>query len=112
MAVRRQVPVAGARRARALERRAIRIEAKRLGDRKVIAFALETSDGPQRAAAKLVRKNADWIVLNGASALNAPGSSVTLLDASGALWSAEGRPKAETAARLVELLGPAQSSRS
>lgn len=82
------------------------------GDRKVIAFALETSDGPQRAAAKLVRKNADWIVLNGAGALNASDSSVTLLDASGALWSAEGRPKAETAARLVELLGPAQSSRS
>ena len=90
----------------------LRTVARGKGDRKVIAFALETSDGPQRAAAKLVRKNADWIVLNGASALNAPDSSVTLLDASGALWSAEGRPKAETAARLVELLGPAQSPRS
>jgi len=76
------------------------------GDRKVIAFALETADGERRAAAKLVRKNADWIVLNGASALNAPESSVTVFDADGALWSAEGCPKRETAARLIQLIGP------
>ena len=82
------------------------------GDRKVIAFALETADGARRAAAKLVRKNADWIVLNGASALNAPDSSVTVFDAGGALWSAEGQPKGETAARLIELLGPRRATSS
>lgn len=77
------------------------------GTRRVIAFALETSDGPRRAAEKLVRKNADWIVLNGASALNAEASTVTVLDARGVVWEAEGAPKRETAARLLALLeGP------
>lgn len=75
------------------------------GHRKVIAFALETSDGEARAAAKLVRKNADYIVLNGASALNAASSSVTVLDANGVVWRHEDTPKPETAARLVELVG-------
>lgn len=74
------------------------------GHRKVIAFALETSDGEARAAAKLVRKNADYIVLNGASALNAASSSVTVLDANGVVWRHEDTPKPETAARLVELV--------
>ena len=80
------------------------------GQRRVIAFALETADGPRRAAAKLVRKNADWIVLNGASALNAARSTVTLLDADGVVWQLEDRPKAETAEKLVELLEGAPSA--
>ncbi|MEO0661947.1 MAG: phosphopantothenoylcysteine decarboxylase [Planctomycetota bacterium] len=79
------------------------------GHRKVIAFALETGDGERRAAAKLVRKNADYIVLNGASALNAAKSSVTLLDANGVVWRQDDRPKGETAERLVELLAPARA---
>lgn len=74
------------------------------GARTVIAFALETGDGLNRAAKKLVRKNADFIVLNGASALNAATSSVTLLDADGVVWSLDGAPKEETASRLVQLL--------
>ena len=74
------------------------------GHRKVIAFALETSDGEQRAAAKLVRKNADYIVLNGAAALNAASSTATLIDADGTVWSVEDQPKSETAAALVNLL--------
>lgn len=72
--------------------------------RKVIAFALETSDGEARAAAKLVRKNADYIVLNGAAALNAASSTVTLIDAGGTIWTAEDQSKDETAAALVDLL--------
>ena len=71
----------------------------------MIAFALETSDGEARAAAKLVRKNADYIVLNGESALNAARSSVTVMDADGVVWRLEDSPKAETAARLVDLVG-------
>ena len=74
------------------------------GARKVIAFALETSDGEARAATKLVRKNADYIVLNGVSALNAARSSVTVMDADGVVWRLEDSPKAETAVRLVDLL--------
>ena len=84
--------------------------AKDKGHRRVIAFALETADGPRRAAAKLVRKNADWIVLNGASALNAAASTVTLLDADGVVWQVEDSPKAETARRLVELLDGAPAA--
>lgn len=75
------------------------------GPRKVIAFALETSDGEARAGAKLVRKNADYIVLNDASALNAARSSVTVLNAEGVVWRLEDVSKDETAARLVELVG-------
>ncbi len=82
----------------------LRTVAARKGARRVIAFALETGDGLRRAAAKLVKKNADWIVLNGASALNAAESAVTVLDAKGVLWRSDARPKAETAARLIELL--------
>ena len=74
------------------------------GERKVIAFALETSDGPQRAVAKLIRKNADWIALNGVSALNAASSTVTLLSADGVVWELKDSPKQETAERLVALL--------
>ena len=74
------------------------------GHRKVIAFALETSDGEARAAAKLVRKNADYIVLNGAAALNAASSTVTLIDGNGTVWTAEDQPKDETAKALIELL--------
>ncbi|MFT6833676.1 MAG: phosphopantothenoylcysteine decarboxylase/phosphopantothenate--cysteine ligase [Planctomycetota bacterium] len=73
------------------------------GDRKVIAFALETSDGEARAAKKLVRKNADYIVLNSAAALNAASSTVTLIDANGMVWKREDRPKDETAVALMEL---------
>ena len=39
-------------------------------------------------------------------------SSVTVFDAGGALWSAEGQPKGETAARLIELLGPRRATSS
>ena len=71
------------------------------GERKVIAFALETEDGERRAAAKLVKKNADLIVLNDASALNATRSTVTVLDASGVVWSMREADKAEIAEALV-----------
>lgn len=74
------------------------------GERIVVAFALETGDGERRAAAKLERKNADYIVLNGASALNASASSMTLMNASGVVWRVEDAPKRETAERLVALL--------
>lgn len=79
--------------------------ARAKGDRLVVAFALETADGEARAARKLVRKNADFIVLNGASALNAARSSVSLIGPDGVIWSRIDSPKEETAEALVDLLG-------
>ena len=78
---------------------------RRKGQRTVVAFALETSDGPRRALAKLKAKNADYIVLNDASALNARSISVRLLDGTGELARWTRRPKSVVARYLVRLLG-------
>jgi len=80
--------------------------AYRKGARKVIGFALETDDGVRRAVEKLHRKNADYIVLNDASALNAGRSSVIVLGPEGEVLRLEDRPKTEVAAALVGLLDP------
>ncbi len=47
----------------------------------VICFALETSDGPANARAKLARKNADAIVLNMAWAIGSDETEVTIFQA-------------------------------
>ena len=78
---------------------------RRKGQRTVVAFALETSDGPRRALAKLRAKNADYIVLNDASALNARSISARLLDGTGELARWTRRPKSVVARHLVRLLG-------
>jgi len=78
--------------------------ARRKGERKVIGFALETGDGARRALDKLRRKNADYIVLNDASALNAGSSSVQVLGPEGEVLRLDDRPKCEVAAALVGLL--------
>jgi phosphopantothenoylcysteine decarboxylase/phosphopantothenate--cysteine ligase len=72
--------------------------------RTVVAFALETGDGERRARAKLGRKGADWIVLNGPEALGAENSSVRILGADGLEFSLTRAPKRTIAKRLVELL--------
>ena len=79
--------------------------ARRKGARVVVAFALETADGERRARRKLVAKNADLIVLNDESALNAARSSVTILGADGSRECVGERDKREVARRLVELVG-------
>jgi phosphopantothenoylcysteine decarboxylase / phosphopantothenate---cysteine ligase len=79
--------------------------ARRKGERRVIAFALETSDGRRRALEKLHRKNADFIVLNDASALNADRSSVIVLGPEGEVARATDKPKRAVARLLVSLLG-------
>ena len=78
--------------------------AKRKGPRKVIGFALETGEGLKRARAKLVRKNADWVVLNGPSALNADRTDVTVLPREGAVLVLKDEPKERVARALVDLL--------
>lgn len=78
--------------------------ARHKGRRRVIGFALETRDGPRRAAEKLKRKNADFIVLNDASALNADCSSVIVLGPEGEVMRLEAQPKTDLARALVGLL--------
>ena len=77
---------------------------RRKGRRLVVGFALETGAGERRALAKLREKNADYIVLNDASALNAARTSVTILDARGEVRRVENRSKAAVARVLVRLL--------
>lgn len=77
--------------------------ARRKGDRTVVAFALETSDGERRARAKLAAKGADWIVLNGPSALGADRTTVTILGADGSRERIEDRTKAQVARSLLRL---------
>ena len=78
--------------------------AKRKGRRTVIGFALETGDGVRRAMDKLRRKNADYVVLNDPSVLNAGRSSVTVLGPEGEQLTVQDRPKDEVARALLGLL--------
>lgn len=77
--------------------------ARSKGERLVVGFALETSRGEERALAKLKRKNADLIVLNDASALNAGRSSVVILGPEGVVGRVKNRPKSAVARTLVNL---------
>ena len=78
--------------------------AKSKGSRVVVAFALETGDGVRRAQAKLRRKNADFIVLNDPSALNAARTDVTILDGDGELERHQDASKTAVARAIVKLL--------
>jgi phosphopantothenoylcysteine synthetase/decarboxylase len=70
----------------------------------VIGFALETSQGKQRALAKLERKRADWIVQNDDSALNAERSSATVFGRDGSERRLPARSKRQIAEVLIDLL--------
>lgn len=72
--------------------------------RLVIGFALETGEGERRALAKLRRKNADYIVLNDESALNATRSQVTILAGDGSVRRFPSRTKKANAAEIAKLL--------
>lgn len=80
--------------------------ARRKGPRLVIGFALETGQGLERARRKLVRKNADYVVLNDASALRADRTSVTILGRDGSTRRLRGRTKRAVAEVLVGLERP------
>ncbi len=77
---------------------------RRAPQRTVIAFALETGDGERRARAKMSRKGADWIVLNGPSALGGEKTSVRILGADGIEFALPLQSKRAVARRLIELL--------
>ncbi len=72
--------------------------------RLVVGFALETSDGLRRARAKLERKGADYLVLNGPSSLNSARTSVIILGADGSRRRMDDRTKDDVARALVGLL--------
>jgi phosphopantothenoylcysteine decarboxylase/phosphopantothenate--cysteine ligase len=74
------------------------------GQRLVIGFALETGDGERRARRKMARKNADFVVLNDDSALNAERTTVAILGADGSVERIADRPKSDVAEALVELV--------
>jgi phosphopantothenoylcysteine decarboxylase/phosphopantothenate--cysteine ligase len=81
------------------------------GARAVIGFALETGAGLRRARAKLARKNADFVVLNGPANLGGGRGSCTVIGRASEPLRIRERPKAELArailaATLVPLLGP------
>lgn len=75
--------------------------AKRKGKRCIMGFALETSQGMRRALAKMQRKNTDFMVLNGASALNANNTSVTLISRDGKTQEMHRKTKRFVAKHLV-----------
>lgn len=77
--------------------------ARNKGRRLVVGFALETGDGERRALAKLRRKNADYVVLNDETALNAKRTSVTILGRDGGVKALVDRTKAQVARTLVAL---------
>ena len=79
---------------------------RRKGDRLVVGFALETSDGLRRATEKLERKRMDYVVLNGPSALNAAKTSVKILGRDGSQRDLVGRTKSAVAKVLVGLSAP------
>ena len=76
-----------------------------------MAFALETGSGLRRALGKLVRKNADFIVLNDASVLNSDRATVTILGQDGSVQRVERRTKRAVAAQLVDLVDPRRERR-
>lgn len=80
--------------------------ARSKGERLVVGFALETSDGLRRAKKKLERKRLDYVVLNDASALDAERASVTILGRDGSLRRIESRSKDRIARELVALSSP------
>ncbi len=86
--------------------------ARRKGARSVVAFALETGSGLRRARGKLVRKNADFIVLNDASVLNSERATVTILGQDGTVQRVERRTKRAVAVKLVDLVDPRRERRA
>jgi phosphopantothenoylcysteine decarboxylase/phosphopantothenate--cysteine ligase len=75
----------------------------------VVAFAVEDApleETQARARDKMVRKNADYVVVNGPSAMAAGDSYACILSRDGVALPWGSRPKQLLADRIVELLGP------
>ena len=77
---------------------------RRKGQRRIMGFALETSDGKRRALEKMLRKNTDCIALNGAQALNADRTSLTLFHRDGRVQTFTDQTKMQVARGLVRAM--------
>jgi phosphopantothenoylcysteine decarboxylase/phosphopantothenate--cysteine ligase len=73
-------------------------------DRFVMGFALEAQNPHENALQKLRRKQCDWIVLNGPSAIGSDSNSVELLGEDGQKLGAWSGPKTEIARELTAWL--------
>lgn len=69
-----------------------------------VAFALETHDHYNRAAAKRIKKNADFIVLNRPAAIGGLQTSIELFDADGTVLTLQGDKPTVAASILREVL--------
>ncbi|MCE9637174.1 MAG: phosphopantothenoylcysteine decarboxylase [Planctomycetes bacterium] len=74
------------------------------GARPCIGFALQVDDAEQRARAKLVRKNLDWVVLDAPEAMGADRADFTLIPAIGEIVRLPGATKADVANQIVRIL--------
>ena len=86
--------------------------ARRKGQRLVVGFALETGSGVRRAKVKLKKKNADFVVLNDTSALNATRATVTILDRDGKSRTVRNQSKDAVARVLIGLMADATGQTS
>jgi phosphopantothenoylcysteine decarboxylase/phosphopantothenate--cysteine ligase len=89
----------------------LRSLARRKGSRLLVGFALETGNGLERARSKLVRKGADYIVLNGPASLGGARTSAAILDRTGVVSRVRGATKDALARRLVELARNARNAK-
>ena len=71
-------------------------------DQIIVAFALETDDAQNRAMRKMECKNADYIVLNGPSAINADETEITLYCRCGKIFPQFHGPKEEVASFILD----------
>jgi len=75
---------------------------------KVVGFALETDDMMQRAAAKRVAKNMNYIVANNpvsdGAGFGMVNHQVTLMGESGVIWQSDSAPKGELASEILKQL--------
>ncbi len=75
---------------------------------KVVGFALETDDMIERAAAKRLAKNMNYIVANNPTVVGAGfgvvNHQVTLMGEAGVIWQSESAPKGELASEILDRL--------
>ena len=80
----------------------------------LVAFAMETEDGPARARAKLERKRCDLIVLNNlreeGAGFGVDTNVVTLIDAGGGAEELQKMSKLEVADRILDRIGSLRRS--
>ncbi len=73
-------------------------------DQTIVAFALETHDAKNRAVEKLQRKNADFIVLNGPTAIDSEETEIEILSREGTVVFSGRGPKTRIAGSIIETL--------